>query len=67
MPTTRRDFLRQSSVLTAGFLLNKDEWFKGQTKIGLQLYTLRTEMAKNPKDTLAKVASQGYKTVETFG
>jgi len=67
MPTTRRDFLRQSSVLTAGFLMNKDEWFKGQTKIGLQLYTLRNEMAKDPKDTLAKVASQGYKTVETFG
>jgi len=67
MPTTRRDFIRQSSVLTAGFLLKKDEWFKGQTKIGLQLYTLRNEMAKDPKDTLAKVASQGYKTVETFG
>ena len=67
MSTTRRDFIRQSSVLTAGFLINKDEWFKGQTKIGLQLYTLRNEMAKDPKDTLAKVASQGYKTVETFG
>jgi sugar phosphate isomerase/epimerase len=67
MPTTRRDFIRQSSVLTAGFLLNKEAWFKAQTKIGLQLYTVRNEMAKDPKDTLAKVASQGYKTVETFG
>jgi sugar phosphate isomerase/epimerase len=66
MPS-RRDFIRQSSLLTAGLLIQKDNWFATQQKIGLQLYTLRNEMQKDPKDTLAKVAAQGYKTVETFG
>ncbi len=66
MPT-RRDFLRQSSLLTASFFISKEEWFAAPKKIGLQLYTLRNEMGKDAKGTLAKVAAQGYKTVETYG
>ncbi|MBO9199660.1 MULTISPECIES: sugar phosphate isomerase/epimerase family protein [Niastella] len=66
MPT-RRDFLRQSSLLTASLFVSKNEWFFESQKIGLQLYTLRNEMGKDAKGTLAKVAAQGYKTVETFG
>jgi sugar phosphate isomerase/epimerase len=66
MPT-RRDFLRQSSLLTASLFISKEEWFSESQKIGLQLYTLRHEMGKDAKGTLAKVAAQGYKTVETFG
>jgi sugar phosphate isomerase/epimerase len=66
MPT-RRDFLRQSSLLTASLFITKEEWFAEPKKIGLQLYTLRNEMGKDAKGTLAKVAAQGYKTVETFG
>jgi sugar phosphate isomerase/epimerase len=66
MPT-RRDFLRQSSLLTASLFVSKEEWFFEPQKIGLQLYTLRNEMGKDAKGTLAKVAAQGYKTVETFG
>lgn len=66
MPT-RRDFLRQSSLLTASLFVSKKEFFSTPQKIGLQLYTLRNEMGKDAKGTLAKVAAQGYKTVETFG
>ncbi|WP_205513452.1 sugar phosphate isomerase/epimerase family protein [Longitalea arenae] len=66
MPT-RRDFIRQSSLLTASLFISKEEWFATSKKIGLQLYTLRNEMDKDPKGTLAKVAAQGYKTVETYG
>ena len=66
MPT-RRDFLRQSSLLTASLFISKEEFFFEPQKIGLQLYTLRNEMGKDAKGTLAKVAAQGYKTVETFG
>jgi sugar phosphate isomerase/epimerase len=66
MPT-RRDFIRQSSLLTASFFISKEEWFAAPKKIGLQLYTLRNEMGKDAKGTLAKVAAQGYKTVETYG
>jgi len=65
--STRRDFLKQSSLLTASLFVSKEEWFFEPQKIGLQLYTLRNEMGKDAKGTLAKVAEQGYKTVETFG
>lgn len=66
MPT-RRDFIRQSSLLTAAIFVSKEEWFAAPKKIGLQLYTLRNEMGNDAKGTLAKVAAQGYKIVETFG
>jgi sugar phosphate isomerase/epimerase len=66
MPT-RRDFIRQSSLLTASLFVSKEDWFHEPRKIGLQLYTLRNEMGKDPKGTLAKVAAQGYKNVETYG
>ena len=35
-------------------------------KIGIQLYSLRDEMVKDPKQTLANVASFGYKYVEGY-
>ena len=35
--------------------------------IGLQLYTLRDTISKDPKGVLEKVASFGYKELETFG
>ena len=34
---------------------------------GLALYTLRDSMAKNPKETLKKVAALGYKNIESAG
>jgi sugar phosphate isomerase/epimerase len=36
------------------------------TPIGLQLYTLRQELARNFKGTVTRVAEVGYKGVETF-
>jgi sugar phosphate isomerase/epimerase len=35
--------------------------------MGLQLYTLRNEIAKDPRGTLKQVAAAGYKQVEPFG
>src|SRR5262245_22274507 len=66
MPS-RRAFLKQSSLLTAGLFIYDTTWLAEQKKIGLQLYTVRNEMEKDPKGTLAKLAVQGYKLVETFG
>lgn len=40
---------------------------KGQKELGLQLYTLRDTMPKDPKGVLQKVASFGYKELETYG
>ncbi len=36
-------------------------------RVGLQLYTLREEMGKDPDGTLKRVAEIGYKEVESFG
>lgn len=67
MPATRRDFIKQSSLLAAGFLINKEDVFKKKKPVGVQLYTLRNQISKDPKGTLEKVAQLGYKQVETFG
>lgn len=65
--TTRRDFIRKSSLFSSMLLLEPSELFKKQHLIGVQLYTVRNEIFKDPKATLAKIAAIGYKSVETFG
>ena len=67
MFATRRDFIKQSSLLAAGFFLDKEDFFKKKKPVGVQLYTLRNEIGKDPKGTLERVAQLGYKQVETFG
>jgi sugar phosphate isomerase/epimerase len=47
--------------------LEPSELFKKDRLIGVQLYTVRNEIFKDPKATLAKIAAIGYKSVETFG
>lgn len=41
--------------------------FRKDRNIGVQLYTLRNELSKDPKETIRKVAALGYKEVENFG
>lgn len=65
--TTRRDFIKQSSLLSAAFLVNSNDFFKTQKRIGVQLYTLRNDLSKNPRAVLEQVAALGYLDVETFG
>lgn len=65
--TSRRTFIRQSSILSAAFVVNTEPLFAKESRIGLQLYTLRNEMMKDPKGTLQRVAQMGYKELETFG
>lgn len=63
MPT-RRAFIKTTSVASAA-LLFRPESVNFKTKyIGLQLYTVRDAMAKDPSGTLAKVAALGYNSVE---
>ncbi|MFY0254055.1 sugar phosphate isomerase/epimerase family protein [Chitinophaga sp. 30R24] len=71
MYTSRRDFLRQTGLITAAMMLpgSLSAFTAGRAlpkKIGLQLYTLRDQLAKDPKGTIAKVAGIGYQEVETF-
>jgi len=62
--TTRRSFIKTSAVLTAGLLAAPNLFAYDKKQIGLQLYTIRDAMAKDPAAALAKVAKLGYNTVE---
>ncbi len=62
--TTRRSFLKTTSVLSAGLMISPSAFKLKESLIGLQLYTVRDAMAKDPKATLAKVAAIGYNSVE---
>jgi sugar phosphate isomerase/epimerase len=73
----RRDFLQLSGSIAAAlaiaplsrtFLLNEEEaeWEKKKKLFGLQLYSLRDDMPKDPKGVLKQVASFGYKQVEGY-
>ena len=63
----RRNFLKQSALLSTGLAMNPTEFLKTSTKIGIQLYTLRDAIAKDVKTVIGQVAAAGYKEVETFG
>lgn len=63
----RRDFLKYSSLLTAGTLMLPSFVFKKNASVGVQLYTIRELMQSDPKGTLKKVADLGYKKVEAAG
>ena len=60
---TRRSFLKRTSLASAAFLI-KPSFNFNHAYIGVQLYTVRDLMAKDPKATLAKVAAVGYNSVE---
>lgn len=68
---TRRDFLQMTALAAAGTLVaSKTLLAKAPggplSSIGLQLYTLRDELAKDVKTTIQKVGAIGYGNVETF-
>jgi sugar phosphate isomerase/epimerase len=73
----RREFLKLASSLGTGIFLtgiaNKLGGCNTVSKItdsnkvfGLQLYTLRSDMPKDPKGVLKQVASFGYKQIESY-
>lgn len=66
--TTRRTFLTQAGLFSAGMVLAPQLLSaKGTGRVGLQLYSLREYLPKDPKGVIAKVAAAGYKEVETYG
>ena len=65
---TRQQFLKLGALATSAALLPQIDAFAASSKkVGLQLYTLRDLMGKDPDGTLKKVAEIGYKEVELFG
>ncbi len=63
----RRNFLKQSAVLSAGFAMNGCGAASSSTNIGIQLYSLRDDVVKDVKGVIGKIAAAGYKEVETYG
>ncbi|MBW8686959.1 sugar phosphate isomerase/epimerase family protein [Chitinophaga rhizophila] len=69
--SSRRIFMQQAGLLAAGLMVNPTGIFSRSrentvNKIGIQLYTLRDQLAKDVKGTIRKVAEIGYNHVETF-
>jgi sugar phosphate isomerase/epimerase len=64
--TSRRAFLKTSTIFCAGVLAAPKLFASNANKqyIGLQLYTVRDYMQKDPAATLAKVAEIGYTSIE---
>lgn len=69
MSTTRRSFLAALGA-AAGALACDDAPFDTRRRIpriGIQLYTMRAETAKDLRGTLQRLAAIGYREVETAG
>ena len=67
MTTSRRTFLKNSAFLLAGTaLLSKTSFAASKPSeiLGLQLYSVRDDMKKDPVGTLTQLAKMGYKNVE---
>jgi sugar phosphate isomerase/epimerase len=67
----RREFLKLTATLGSGLLLNNlagcaSARAQISKNFGLQLYTLRDDLPKDPKGVLTQVASFGYKQIESF-
>ncbi|MEJ7737080.1 MAG: sugar phosphate isomerase/epimerase [Chitinophagaceae bacterium] len=65
--TTRRDFIKLSTMLTTGLVVEPTSFLFKDQHVGLGLYTMRNELAKDVKGTLSRVAELGFTQVETFG
>lgn len=63
----RRQFLQKSSLAIAASFFGGDLLAQQKKAIGLQLYTLRDIVFKDPKGVLKQVADMGYTHIETFG
>jgi sugar phosphate isomerase/epimerase len=68
----RRTFIRTTAATSlvlstsqTSFALEAENAYR--KNLGIQLYTLRNELAKDPAGTLKKVAALGYKQVELYG
>src|SRR5271169_1282988 len=67
---TRREFFEKTiqSTVAGAAIGASDAWAAGQlawTKpIGLEIYTVRAQFAKDPAETLKRVGAAGYREVE---
>lgn len=70
--TNRRTFIAQAGLASAGLmimpgLLKARPMPIGHHGVGLQLWSMRDQLKGDVKDVIGKVATAGYKEVETYG
>ncbi len=67
MQSSRRNFLKTTAFTVAGASLFSNELFAARKKkelMGIQLYSVRDDMQKDPMGTLKQLADMGYVYVE---
>jgi len=67
MYTSRRKFLKSSGIALAGTTFFSNGFFSASASkelMGIQLYSIREEMKKDPMGTLKQLSDMGYKHVE---
>jgi len=72
MSYNRKEFLRTSAALTAGFSLAGLPMVScadpaAEKKYGLQLYTVRNDVSKNLTSTIEYISKAGYNQIELYG
>ncbi len=69
MLVSRKKFIQITGLTTAAALISKSKLFADNNMLkhyGIQLYTVRDEIPKDPKGVLKQLASFGYTQVESF-
>jgi sugar phosphate isomerase/epimerase len=67
MHSSRRNFLKNSTLAMAGITIFAGRFLaaaKENELLGIQLYSVRDDMAKDPVGTLRQIAAIGFKNVE---
>ncbi len=67
MNNSRRMFLKTSTLVAGGTMLFSNDIFAAKKRegiLGIQLYSIRDEMGKDPLGSLQQLAKMGYKYVE---
>jgi sugar phosphate isomerase/epimerase len=66
MNSSRRTFIKNTAFVFAGTtLLQNENWLlKKKEIVGIQLYSIRDDMKKDPLASLKQLAAMGYKNVE---
>jgi sugar phosphate isomerase/epimerase len=70
MKTSRRTFLKSGALVALGAAVLPRSVFASDAQkeiVGLQLYSVRDDMQRDPKGSLKKLADMGYKVVEHAG
>ena len=65
--TTRREFIGMAAATMAATMTVRPALAQGHVPLGLQLYTVRDDLAKDFTGTLNKIKAIGIRTVQTAG